>query len=784
MKITIDGVGVPLKEGQTILDAARDADIYIPTLCAHKELPPFGACRLCIVKVDDMRGFPPACSTPARDGMIIHSEEEDVIKLRRNILKLILIEHPHSCIVCNIRNECEDTRGGPVKAGRITGCSMCPNRPTCEIREVCEHLDMADMDIPMEYKNLPLERYDPFYDRDYNLCILCGRCVRMCQLVRGVGAIAFTERSHKTKVGTIFGRTHLEGDCRFCGACIDVCPTGALTPKGSKWHGKPDRSIESICGLCSLNCGMILEEKWGKIMAALPDRRKEYSRAYACVYGRFCIPPFLNGLDRLTYPLIRKGGRMTPVSWGDAFEFISSSLQRFGPEEIGFMVSPYITNESGYLISKLSRDVLQTHNIDLLSRFGRSVMQYYAKRGDVGFNWPTLDEVEKAKWIMLVNNDILFTHPGMPVAIHKARENGARIIILDDAENSLDVESDIHIRIEPGSLRTFLSALSKLLVSSIDPARKEEIEKFVEFQRSLFPLKLIDAVRLTGVLERDFDSIKEILLSSKNGVILAGSRIMEDPIPDQILGQIENILLLLDIERRFLPLLEEGNVRGLIESGCLNGYRPGPSRDRAKGKDYLRMITGIRRGDVKALFINEASVSPEQIRGAKFVVLSEIYPSDLDPIADVILPTAAFTEENGHFTSLEGQRWKLQKAAEPHGGLQEWQIVARIGKALGSSEFEYENVEEIEKELEENMATLKGKDRSVAPTVRSLFPVIEPGEIHLMEHTPYVARYRGTPIHLMVDDLKTYLEENQRISKEDTGIDPGAPASGFKGVKE
>ncbi len=209
MNLTIDEQQVKANEGATVLEAARQAGIYIPTLCYHPSLTPYGACRLCIVEIENLRGFPTACTTPVTEGMVIKTNTPQLQELRRNIFELILAEHPRQCITC-------------------------PKNLRCELQEVASHIGVEEVTLPPIHKELPVYQDSPFFDRDYNLCILCGRCVRVCQEVRGAGAIAFTYRGSQALVGTAFDKTLEDSGCQFCGACVDICPTGALMDRSSK----------------------------------------------------------------------------------------------------------------------------------------------------------------------------------------------------------------------------------------------------------------------------------------------------------------------------------------------------------------------------------------------------------------------------------------------------------------------------------------------------------------------------------------------------------------------
>ena len=229
IELTINGNSVHAEEGETLLKCALRHGIEIPHLCNHPSLPPYGACRICMVEVEGMRGFPTSCTTPAASGMVVRTDTPALQELRRNILGLMMLEHPSACLLCGRRDLCDEFRPQAEKVGRTTGCHTCNNKEVCEVRSLSEELGFSELPVPPLYHHRPIERSDPFIDRDLNLCILCGRCVRVCKHQHGTSIIEFVGRSSISRIGEAFGRTLLEADCRFCGSCVDVCPAEAIT---------------------------------------------------------------------------------------------------------------------------------------------------------------------------------------------------------------------------------------------------------------------------------------------------------------------------------------------------------------------------------------------------------------------------------------------------------------------------------------------------------------------------------------------------------------------------
>jgi len=295
INLTIDGIQVKTTKGKRILEAALDAGIYIPNLCALRDIKlPFGACRLCQVQIEGRRGTITACSEPAAEGMVVHSNTPEVNCLRREILEMMLARHPHECLTCWRKERCQPFDICLRNVSVTERCVTCPKNRHCELQKVADFIGLDTMPYPYTPKGLPVEMENPFIIRNNNLCILCGRCIRVDQEILGFEAIAFNLRGPKTYIGGAFGKPLIESGCTFCGSCVEVCPTGALVDRGEEWNRWTEREALSI--RCKYACParvdvprfirFIREKRFSEAVAVIRE-----SMPFAAVCSLICEHP-------------------------------------------------------------------------------------------------------------------------------------------------------------------------------------------------------------------------------------------------------------------------------------------------------------------------------------------------------------------------------------------------------------------------------------------------------------------------------------------------------------
>jgi len=352
--ITIDGRELRALARQTVLEAALANGIDIPHVCYHAEVGPIGSCRLCIVEIEAVNGLPTSCTTPIAEGMVVRTETEQINKLRKALLELLLLNHPTACLVCDKQELCLKYRYNPSKAGRTTGCNFCNNKDICDIRKLAERFGLTELIYPPSYEGRPLERAEPFIDRDYNLCVLCGRCVRICRDVHGTAAVEFVDRGGRTRVAGPSELPHAELQCRFCGACIDVCPTGALSDRYAKWRGAPDRSEQTYCALCPIGCPLAVHVRGDRAIgtASVPDQ--DPASRPLCALGRFAVAEFAAGQDRFTHPQIRTDGRWRRANWDEAIRAAAERLAQYKESQAAVVADASSSLETRHLLRALA----------------------------------------------------------------------------------------------------------------------------------------------------------------------------------------------------------------------------------------------------------------------------------------------------------------------------------------------------------------------------------------------------------------------------------------------
>ena len=346
IKLTIDGQVIETSEGSTLLEAAQQAGVKIPTLCHLADLTPEGSCRVCVVEVQGARGLVTACTYPATEGLVVRTNSAVIREARKSVVELMLANHPQDCLSCQRNLD-------------------------CELQSLANQLGIREIRFDGERRHYAVDASNPFIIRDNNKCILCGRCVRVCREIQCCDTLEWTNRGFDTKVTPAFDQPMSDSSsCVFCGTCVSACPVGALTEKAMQQAGIPDKKVKTTCPYCGTGCTFDLNVKAGKVIGVTSIDGEVNGRSL-CVKGRFGYG-FIHHPDRLTTPLIKKDGQFVEASWSEAISLVAEKLGSIkkvhGADSIALLSSARCTNEDNYLLSKFARAVIGTNNIDHCAR--------------------------------------------------------------------------------------------------------------------------------------------------------------------------------------------------------------------------------------------------------------------------------------------------------------------------------------------------------------------------------------------------------------------------------
>ena len=690
LRLEIDHQPVSVPEGTTVLRAAELAGVYVPSLCSHRELTPFGGCRLCTVEIEGARGYPLACSTLVADGMEVTTDTVALREMREEILRLILSEHPSSCLLCDEAEECKRSLTTIRKAGVSTGCRSCPNDGDCELQQVVERVGIAEIGYPVAYRGLEAEHDDPFYDRDYNLCILCGRCVRMCHEVRGAAVLSFKHRGPRTLIGPAFGASHVAAGCEFCGACVSVCPTGALADKVSKWDGRPDGVETSTCPFCCLGCRVEVAHKGGALSYVRAAHDPEINDGQLCVRGRFCAPEATHHYSRARKPMVRKGAYSRVVGWDEALDVAAAGLAGVAPDDVLMLVSADLTNEGLFAAQRFARSGLGGAGVDSTASARLPGGPAFWSRL---FALPiSLEALAGAETVIVAGLDTRFAFSVAGVQVRRAMRRGARLVAIDARESNLARVADQWLRPRPGG----------------------------------------EARALADLLRDTRSGCAGDAAGADGGATLAvvvGPRVFDCPGADELLAELEAIAARPGIS--ILPLAHGANIRGALELGALGEVLPGPRRAAGRAPDLARLRAG--RPPRVLYLVGEApfATRPE----CELVIAQDLYLPPFE--VDVFLPAASFAEADGTLTSVEGRVQELRAvehlpAGAVHGfALPDWRIFSDLAGRLARPELHYADAAAVRAAIRAEVpgfpAELDRRRRTMTPIVDEAAPAAASG---------------------------------------------------------
>jgi formate dehydrogenase alpha subunit len=729
IKLKIDGRDVTVEKGTSILNAALRVGVKIPTLCHDQRLIPFGACRMCIVEETGKRGkLIPACYTPARAGMDIVTDSPKIRTSRRKKLELLLLNHPMDCPTC-------DRRGN------------------CDLQRLVYEYGLSDKMYPWQQTTFPIDDVSPFIKRDPNKCILCGKCVRICDELQGRGALSFLDRGLNTRIGTSYDQVLA---CEFCGQCIDVCPVGALTSTmfdyETRWWELEEHS--TVCGYCGCGCTLTVGCKDGRIKRVESGPKRASNEGNLCARGRFGWE-YIHSPQRLTSPLLRKSGTLSEVSWEEALQFTADAFKGIkdthGGKAIAGIASDRLTNEEHYLFQKLMRCGLNTNHIDHSGGYGYSGLTGLKKSLGYGATTNSISEIRNAEVIMLVRFDPYAMHPMIKIELnHALRDANPRLILL----NSLDCKithpegksplsaPPLSVLHRPGTEVALINGMIQVIIeedlmdTSFVTSSTTGLDTLQQ-QVARFTPDYVES--LTGVPAARIQESARIFARAKSAVSLLGSSWGFPRDEYDLAIALSNLSLLTGrIGKRYSGmyyLSDKCNSQGALDMGVSPCFLPGLSdlQDASERKRFAThwgtslpqeeglgassIFKAAEEKQIKALYLvgeNPLATYPgyhqtlRALTALDTLIVQELFLTETAEHSQVVLPACCSPEKEGTYTALDRTVQKLnQVILPPEGAVPDGTIFMELSQRLGCS-MSYSSSSGIMDEINQLVASYGG----------------------------------------------------------------------------